>query len=106
MEVYFLSNKELRLVALYGLSIKQKEEYIGTSISYKSHVGNVLGKNQWAEDIAPERETSVIRLQLIKNLKLKTSVYIPIGNYGVLAVSKPDLPFSDKEKLFIYTFVR
>lgn len=105
MEVYFIINQELRLVALYGVSLKQEKEYIGASIGMRSHVGIVLGKKTWAEDIAPERDNSIIRAKLISRLKIKTSVYFSIGDYGVLAVSHPGGTFSDREKIFIKTFL-
>lgn len=108
MEVYFKIENEFRLIDIYGVALKQKKELVGSSIGLRSKVASVVGKKDFKEDYEPERDVSIIRGKIVRENNLKVSVYFPIDKFGVLAVSRglDGIPFSQREKLFIQSFIR
>ncbi len=96
-EFYFKeTNYKLRCSALAGLDSILKNYYIGKSITTDSLVHKVFisKKISLLSDMSKEKGR---RSEFIQKLKIQSSFFVPVGNFGILVVNK-----INKEKLSDY----
>lgn len=104
-EFYFKEKTEkLRCVALEGAEGVLKKLYLGRSVSKGSNVYNVFSSKKMS--FSTENLDDGRRYELLNKLGIKSSLYIPVANFGVIVVSKDTSSrFSEYEMTLLKSFV-
>ena len=105
-EFYLKQDNKLRCVALSGVGKILTLLYLGRSVHLGSKVHTVFIKKRMKFDTIVDNEVGR-RAEFLKKTKIKSSLFLPVDDLGVLVVSRTDKDkFNDYETMFLQNFAK
>ncbi len=99
LEFYLKTSDKLRCIALNGMEKELKELYINRSVEDNSIVSKVFSNKKKYFTTAIEEEIGR-RSELLTKLNIKSSLFLPITDIGLLIVNK-----KDTERFDVYDYL-
>ena len=104
-EFYFKLSDKLRCIALSSIDPSLVSHYIDRSVD-KNSIVNKIFQSKKIQFYSDNKEEKGRRSELINKLNIKSSLFLPINDFGVLVIDKlDDKKFTDYELLLLKRFI-